>query len=378
MRKGVFQLVDAAFAQRRKMLRAALSGIFGSSAKAEAVLIAAGIDPTLRGESLLIDSFCAIYNASQSVKQSSIVATNSVTVRVPAKVNLQLSVGPRENDGFHGLVTVFQAISIYDDLTITHAAPGSGLSLSITGDHIAGVPADETNLAAKAAQIIAKEYDVEIDATMQIHKTIPVAGGMAGGSANAAAAIVAIDALYSLGMTREEMVKVARQLGSDVPFMLNGGTAIGRGRGDELTAALSRGTYHWVLALSSAGLSTPSVYAECDRLRAGLTIANPQASDKLMQSLLAADEISVGKHLINDLQSAACSLRPALRLILDVGQEYGALGGIVSGSGPTVAFLVSDEEAGLDLAVALTASGVVGSVARATGPVPGARVIETR
>ena len=113
--------------------------------------------------------------------------TNSVTVRVPAKVNLQLSVGPREDDGFHGLVTVFQAISIYDDLTITHAAPGSGLSLSITGDHIAGVPADETNLAAKAAQIIAKEYDVEIDATMQIHKTIPVAGGMAGGSANAAA-----------------------------------------------------------------------------------------------------------------------------------------------------------------------------------------------
>ena len=280
------------------------------------------------------------------------MVTNSVTVRVPAKVNLQLSVGPREDDGFHGLVTVFQAISIYDDLTITHAAPGSGLSLSITGDHIAGVPADETNLAAKAAQIIAKEYDVDIDATMQIHKTIPVAGGMAGGSANAAAAIVAIDALYSLGMTREEMVKVARQLGSDVPFMLNGGTAIGRGRGDELTAALSRGTYHWVLALSSAGLSTPSVYAECDRLRAGLTIANPQASDKLMQSLLAADAISVGKHLVNDLQSAACSL--------------------------TVAFLVSDEEAGLDLAVALTASGVVGSVARATGPVPGARVIETR
>jgi 4-diphosphocytidyl-2-C-methyl-D-erythritol kinase len=132
------------------------------------------------------------------------------------------------------------------------------------------------------------------------------------------------------------------------------------------------------LALSSAGLSTPSVYAECDRLRAGLTIANPQASDKLMQSLLAADANSVGKYLINDLQSAACSLRPALRLILDVGQEYGALGGIVSGSGPTVAFLVSDEEAGLDLAVALTASGVVGSVARATGPVPGARVIETR
>jgi 4-diphosphocytidyl-2-C-methyl-D-erythritol kinase len=306
------------------------------------------------------------------------VSLNSVVVRVPAKVNLQLSVGPRETDGFHNLVTVFQAISIYDDLTITRTEPGAGLTLSITGDHIAGVPADETNLAAKAAQILAAQYEINIDADMQIHKTIPVAGGMAGGSANAAAAIVAIDALYSLAMTREDMVKVARQLGSDVPFMLNGGTAIGRGHGDELTAALSRGTYHWVLALSSAGLSTPSVYNECDRLRAGLTIAQPQTSDKLMQALLAADALQVGKSLVNDLQSAACSLRPALRLILDVGQEYGALGGIVSGSGPTVAFLVADEEEGLDLAVALTASGVVASVARATGPVPGARVIESR
>ena len=303
------------------------------------------------------------------------MATNSVTVRVPAKVNLQLSVGPRENDGFHGLVTVFQAISIYDDLTITHAAPGSGLSLSITGDHIAGVPADETNLAAKAAQIIAKEYDVEIDATMQIHKTIPVAGGMAGGSADAAATIVAIDYLYSLGMSREEMADIAAKLGSDVPFMLNGGTAIGTGHGDQLTSALSRGTYHWVLALSTHGLSTPAVYAECDRLRTGLEIVEPQTNEALMQALLAADAESVGAHLVNDLQPAACSLRPALRLVLDVGQEYGALGALVSGSGPTVAFLVADEEAGLDLTVALTSSGVVGSVVRAYGPVAGAKVI---
>ena len=303
---------------------------------------------------------------------------NSVTVRVPAKVNLQLAVGPREADGFHNLVTVFQAISIYDDVTIKLSEPGAGLTISISGEQTHGVPADVNNLAAKAVALISKEYDLVVDAHIEIKKSIPVAGGMAGGSADAAATIVGIDYLYSLGMTREEMFEIASQLGSDVPFMLNGGTAIGRGRGDELTAALSRGTYHWVLALSSAGLSTPSVYAECDRLRAGLTIANPQASDKLMQSLLAADANSVGKFLINDLQSAACSLRPALRLILDVGQEYGALGGIVSGSGPTVAFLVSDEEAGLDLAVALTASGVVGSVARATGPVPGARVIETR
>jgi 4-diphosphocytidyl-2-C-methyl-D-erythritol kinase len=200
---------------------------------------------------------------------------------------------------------------------------------------------------------------------------------MAGGSADAAAAIVAIDELYSIEMTREEMHSIASQLGSDVPFLLSGGTAIGQGRGDQLTAALSRGTYHWVLALSSVGLSTPAVYGECDRLRQGLDISEPQISDALMQALLSADPSAVGKLLINDLQPAACSLRPALRLILDVGQEYGALGAIVSGSGPTVAFLVSDEEHGLDLAVALSASGVVGSVTRAYGPVHGAKVIES-
>ena len=298
-----------------------------------------------------------------------------MTVRVPAKVNLQLAVGPREADGFHNLVTVFQAISIYDDVTITKTTAGSGITIVITGDHTHGVPADSTNLAVKAAQLIADDYDFAVDIHIDIVKSIPVAGGMAGGSADAAAVIVGLNDLYNLEMSREEMLEFGAQLGSDVPFMITGGTAIGQGRGDQLTAALSRGTYHWVLALSTVGLSTPAVYQECDRLRAGLDIAAPQTSDALMQSLLAADPKAVGLALQNDLQSAACSLRPALTLVLDVGEEYGALGAIVSGSGPTVAFLVGDEEQGLDLAVALTSSGVVGSVARAYGPVHGAKVI---
>jgi 4-diphosphocytidyl-2-C-methyl-D-erythritol kinase len=305
------------------------------------------------------------------------VPIKSVTVRVPAKVNLQLSVGPRESDGYHQLVTVFQAISIFDDITIKIGDHGSGIHLTVSGDQTHGVPTDSSNLVVKAIELIAEKFDIQIDANVEIKKSIPVAGGMAGGSADAAAAIVAIDELYSLDMTREEMHDIASQLGSDVPFLLRGGTAIGQGRGDQLTAALSRGTYHWVLALSSLGLSTPAVYSECDRLRQGLDISDPQISDALMQSLLSADPSAVGKLLINDLQAAACSLRPALRLILDVGQEYGALGAIVSGSGPTVAFLVSDEEHGLDLAVALSASGVVGSVTRAYGPVHGAKVIES-
>ena len=303
------------------------------------------------------------------------MSVKSVTVRVPAKVNLQLSIGPREADGFHNVVSVFQAISIFDDVTVTFSPPKSGLTISLVGDQTHGVPQDDSNLAMRAITLLAKEYDLEIDAHLEIKKTIPVAGGMAGGSADAAAAIVAIDYLYSLGMSREEMSEIATQLGSDVPFMLSGGTAIGTGHGDQLTAALSRGTYHWVLALSSVGLSTPAVYNECDRLRLESEIVEPQTNEHLMQALLAADAKTVGKYLVNDLQAAACSLRPALRLVLDVGQEYGALGALVSGSGPTVAFLVSDEEAGLDLAVALTASGVVGSVVRAFGPVVGAKVL---
>ncbi len=303
------------------------------------------------------------------------MALNSVTVRVPAKVNLQLSVGPREANGYHNLVSVFQAVSLFDDVTITKSHEGSGVTISVTGEQTHGVPEDGSNLAVKAALLIAERFDFDANVHIEVKKSIPVAGGMAGGSADAAATLVAMDALFKLEATREELLELGSQLGSDVPFMIAGGTAVGTGRGDQLTAALSRGTYHWVFALSSVGLSTPAVYAECDRMRAELEVAPPKVSDLLMQALLSGDPAQVGAALSNDLQNPACSLRPALSLVLEVGRDYGALGAIVSGSGPTVAFLVADEEAGLDLAVALTASGVVGSVARATGPVHGARVI---
>ena len=300
-----------------------------------------------------------------------------VIVRTPAKINLQLAVGPIGADGFHEVTTVFQAISLFDDVTLKFAAENSGIAITLSGATSNGVPATDENLAVRAAKLMADKYDLSTDLAIHLKKEIPVAGGMAGGSADAAGVIVAMDALFEIGLSRAEMEAIAAQLGSDVPFGISGGIAIGRGRGDELTPALSRGNYHWVLALSSVGLSTPAVYGECDRLRQGLDISEPQISDALMQALLSADPSAVGKLLINDLQPAACSLRPALRLILDVGQEYGALGAIVSGSGPTVAFLVSDEEHGLDLAVALSASGVVGSVTRANGPVYGAKVIES-
>jgi 4-diphosphocytidyl-2-C-methyl-D-erythritol kinase len=290
-------------------------------------------------------------------------------------VNLQLSVGPRESDGYHNLVSVFQAVSIFDEVTLTKSHAGSGVTISITGEQTHGVPEDDSNLAVKAAKLVGERFDFDVDVHIEVKKSIPVAGGMAGGSADAAGTLVAMDALYRLEISREELFALGAELGSDVPFMISGGTAVGTGRGDQLTAALSRGTYHWVFALSTVGLSTPSVYAECDRMRAEYEVADPKVSDTLMQSLLAGDAEAVGKSLHNDLQAPACSLRPALSLVLEVGRDYGALGALVSGSGPTVAFLVTDEEAGLDLAVALTASGVVGSVARATGPVHGARLI---
>ena len=305
------------------------------------------------------------------------MSTRGVVVRTPAKVNLQLAVGQPGEDGFHEVTTVFQAISLFDDVSIKLAKQGSGTSLTLSGATSGGVPIDDENLAIRSAKLMAEKFDLSTDLEIHLKKEIPVAGGMAGGSADAAGVIVAMDSLFEVGLSRDEMEAIAAQLGSDVPFGISGGVAIGRGRGDQLTPALSRGNYHWVLALSGQGLSTPAVYQECDRLREGLDIARPQVSDSMMQALRAGDAVALGQALSNDLQAAACSLRPALRLVLDVGRDYGALGGIVSGSGPTVAFLVEDEERSMDLTVALSSSGVVAGVVRASGPVHGARVIET-
>ena len=297
---------------------------------------------------------------------------NQVSVRVPGKINLQLSVGPIQRDGYHEVATVFQSVSLFDELTISEN-DGDGIEIAAEGK--SAIPLGKENLAYKAADLMRKKFDISTGLLIKIKKEIPIAGGMAGGSANAGAAIVGIDALFSLGLKRDEMERIGGEIGADVPFTISGGTAIGTGRGDQITPVLSRGSYNWVLALSSSGLSTPAVYKECDRLREGLDISKPHVSDSLLHSLSQGDSKALGKSLTNDLQAAACSLKPALRLILDVGMDYGALGGIVSGSGPTVAFLAENEDHALDLVVALTSSGVVGNVIRVAGPVPGARVI---
>lgn len=297
----------------------------------------------------------------------------SVTVRVPAKVNLQLSVGPLRADGYHELVTVFSAVNLCDEVVV-RAADLEGIALTVSGDGAGEVPTDAGNLAYRAALAVAERLGVEPAIEIHIHKAIPVAGGMAGGSADAAATLVACDALWQGGLRREELSELAAALGSDVPFALHGGVAIGTGRGEHLAPVLTRGTFSWVFAAAEVGLSTPAVYAECDRLREGRSVPDPYVSDLLLQALAAGDPVLLGKALHNDLQPAAVSLRPALGLLLEAGEDAGALGGIVSGSGPTCAFLARDDEHALDLAVALTSTGLCRAVHRAQGPVPGARV----
>jgi len=296
----------------------------------------------------------------------------SVTARVPAKVNLELMVGPRRPDGFHHLATVFQAVGLYDDVSVESA---DDWGVTVTGPYADQVPTDDSNLAIRAARLLAGETGIDIPVHITIDKDIPVAGGMAGGSADAAGALVACDALWGLGSSKAGLEELGAELGSDVPFALTGGTAMGSGRGDRLAPVLGRGHYHWVFALGEVGLSTPTVYAECDRLRATLRVPEPVPSASMMTALRSGDAAALGRALTNDLQPAAISLLPRLEEVLRTGIEYGALGGVVSGSGPTVAFLVSDTEHGLDLAVALTASGTVSVVKRAVGPVAGAHVV---
>ncbi len=299
----------------------------------------------------------------------------SVVVRSPAKVNVQLSVGPVRVDGYHELLTVFQALSLEDVITATD---GDGITLTMTGEGSESLPVDESNLAVRAARLLAGHVGIDANVSLHIAKSIPIAGGMAGGSADAAGTLVACDALWHTGLSREELAGLAARLGSDVPFALYGGNAIGRGRGELITPVLGRGRFHWVLALADEGLSTPEVYLRLDEFRDEFRddreVPVAHVSEVVVQALRSGDAQQLAGAMSNDLQAAALSIRPSLHRLLDAGMEYGALAGMVSGSGPTCAFLVRDDEHALDVAVGLTASGACRTVKRAHGPVAGAKV----
>lgn len=299
---------------------------------------------------------------------------SSVTVRAPAKLNLHLSVGPLREDGFHELTTVFQAVSLYDELTVR---PSDTLSLVLQGDTAEGVPSGPDNLAVRAVQALAAEAGVAPHVSLLLRKGIPVAGGCAGGSADAAAALVACDVLWGLGLGKDDLGQVAARLGSDVPFSLHGGTALGTGRGEQLTPVLGHGSYTWVLALAADGLSTPAVYHELDRLREAGPVGLVTGPDDVLAALRRGSPTALGRALRNDLQVAATSLRPALQHLLDAGMQLGALGAMVSGSGPTAAFLAEDDDHAESLSAALLGDGLCRSTRVASGPVPGARVVRS-
>jgi 4-diphosphocytidyl-2-C-methyl-D-erythritol kinase len=294
-----------------------------------------------------------------------------VTVRVPAKINLHLNVGPTRPDGYHELITVFHAVALYDTVTAT---PARDLSLGMQGEGVDELSDGSDNLAWKAAVLLAERAGVAPTVRLDLVKGIPVAGGLAGGSADAAATLVACDALWGVGLDRAELTELAAELGSDVAFALAGGTALGTGRGERLTPVLATGRWHWVFAIADRGLPTPDVYAELDRLRAAGDRPTAGEPDRLINALRSHDPGQLGGMLANDLQPAAISLRPDLRRTLRSGLDLGALGAVISGSGPTCAFLARSREAAVRLAASLAGAGVCRTVRVAHGPVPGARV----
>ncbi|WP_157002379.1 4-(cytidine 5'-diphospho)-2-C-methyl-D-erythritol kinase [Agromyces laixinhei] len=306
-----------------------------------------------------------------------IAATDeAVHVRAPGKINLFMRVGAVQSDGYHDVATAYQAVSLYEDV---RAWPDDRFSVAFGGSvDTSGLPTDRSNLAIKAAKLLARTAGVPGGVHLEIDKHVPIAGGMGGGSADAAATLIACDALWGTALPKEDLQALAAKLGADVPFALSGGTAIGTGRGDQLSPALATGSFHWVLAVAEFGLSTPAVYRELDRQREGrLGLVHdseaPVVDTAVLQALRAGDAHLLAESLHNDLQAAALSLAPGLGGILEIGEAHGALAGIVSGSGPTIAFLVDDTDSALELQVALSAARL--NAVRVHGAVHGARIV---
>lgn len=312
-----------------------------------------------------------------------IAGDGAVVARAPAKVNVHLRVGPLRRDGFHELSTVYLAVSLFDTVT---ARPGGGIALTVRGEGSAAgrgpasVPTDRRNLVWQAAELLARHAGVAADAHLEVDKSIPAAAGLAGGSADAAAALVALDAFWGTRATRGDLAGLAAQLGSDVPFSLLGGVALGTGRGEQLSPVLARWRSHWVLGIAGEGLSTPTVFAELDTLRDAGTLAADtgsagDAAEPVIAALRSGPASALAATLGNDLQAPALRLRPELRRALRAATEAGARAALVSGSGPTVAALAEDEDSAVRLAATLAGAGVFRTVRAVHGPVPGARLV---
>jgi 4-diphosphocytidyl-2-C-methyl-D-erythritol kinase len=302
------------------------------------------------------------------------VSTAEVRVNAPAKINLCLGVGPVRADGYHPLATVYQAVGLYDEVVL-RPADVDDLTVSGDGVDVSAVPLDESNLVLRAVRLLAEHHEEELAVAVHVRKRIPVAGGLAGGSADAAAALVGADTLFDLHTPREELVELAAQLGSDVPFCLLGGTAMGAGRGELVTPVMTRGEYWWVIVTDPQGLSTPEIYGEFDRLNTERTVPPPEVPDELLSALRAGDPERLGAVLENDLQPAALRFRPDLGELLAAGRLASAHGAIVSGSGPTTVFLCDSPDHAQQVDQALQYDHGTEPAIVVKGPVHGARVV---
>ena len=289
------------------------------------------------------------------------MSAHSVTATAPGKINVCLRVGPLGDDGYHDVATIYQAVSLLEEVTATES---NDFTASFSGPiDTSHLTVDESNLVIRAARAVAAASGYSGGADIQVVKRVPIAGGMGGGSADAAATLVAVDALWGTNLGAAKLSEIAATLGADVPFALHGGTALGLGRGDILSPVLAKSSFHWVLVLNNAGLSTPDVFRQLDRHRAEHSIeietvaVDPSVESELLQALRTGDAIALAEYLRNDLQAAALQLMPHLGETLEFGETHGALAGIVSGSGPTIALLVADEDSAADLAASLTADG---------------------
>lgn len=315
-----------------------------------------------------------------------------ITARAHGKINLHLGVGDLREDGYHDLVTVFQSLSLSDtvflDISEEEVVTAGSIvgALRANGLDAASVPCDAGNLAWRAVDKLVDHYRVRFGLEeaprvyLTIHKGIPTAGGMAGGSADAAAALVATHALLSEtypALPMSTLLELAAELGSDVPFTLRGGTMLGTGRGEQLTPMLSRGTYHWALIFFRDGLSTPEVFRELDRLRGeGFTFGPSLHTEELARALMTGDPEKLAGTLTNDLQTPATMLRRDVARTLDVGKQAGALAALVSGSGPTVAFLCDSQLQARDIVDDMLADGSAYSGTTAHGPGKGAHLVD--
>lgn len=287
-----------------------------------------------------------------------------VVASSPGKVNIYFAVGAFLKDGFHDVASCYQALSLRERVLVE--LTGS-FSIDFAGPFEAEsqllVPKDSTNLVYQAGeQLKALGSAFGSDkVSFLIHKSVPIAGGMAGGSADAAASLVALNNLFGSGL-EDQLPEAAANLGSDVPFSLMGGTAIGVGRGEVLSKVKDGPALHWVMTPNPAGLSTPQVYRQLDvmRVNQGIDVSSleaPEVPEGLLEALAAGDVVEVAKLMHNDLEIAAVAMLPELQETLEAGRKAGSLRSMVSGSGPTIAHLAKSTIHAEQIATRLKAAG---------------------